>query len=138
MTPPEQSDVRDRIIRAIRTVRDPEIPLNIYDLGLIYDIAIDDNNRATVKMTLTSPGCPVADMLVNEVQCKTKDVEGVTDAVVELVWDPPWSHERMSDAARLELNLEPDMPPPGLGPQRFFEINTEPPSPPKAIQRPQA
>ncbi|MBW2714230.1 MAG: DUF59 domain-containing protein [Deltaproteobacteria bacterium] len=103
------TSLRDRIVSAIRTVYDPEIPLNVYDLGLIYEIDIkeegDEESNVVVQMTLTAPGCPVADILVAEVEACTRAVDGVGKAIVELVWDPPWSDALMSEAAKLELNL---------------------------------
>ena len=93
------------IIEALRTVYDPEIPVNIYDLGLIYNIAIDADNKVDIRMTLTSPMCPVAGSLPPEVAEKAKTVEGVTDATVDLVWDPPWTPDNMSEAAKLQLNM---------------------------------
>ncbi len=97
-----------RVIDVLKTVFDPEIPLDIYELGLVYDIAVDDDGGVHVKMTLTSPGCPVAGSLVAEVERKVAAVEGVRKAKVELVWDPPWSPARMSEAARLQLNMDLD------------------------------
>lgn len=115
-------ELNKRIIKALRTVHDPEIPVNIYDLGLIYGLRVDDTGVAHVDMTLTSPGCPVAGTLVAQVGQAVKSVEGVSDARVELVWEPAWSPERMTDAARLELNLEPgEAPRKSSGPQ-FFDI----------------
>ena len=89
----------------VRTVYDPEIPVNVYDLGLIYEIAIDADNRVKVKMTLTAPGCPVAGSLPVEVERKIAAIPQVKDAEVELVWDPPWDKSRMSEAALLDLGL---------------------------------
>ncbi len=97
--------LRDEIVAAIKTCYDPEIPVDIYELGLIYEIAIRDENVAYVKMTLTTPMCPVADILPLEVEEKVRGVEGVTDVDLDLVWDPPWEVEMMSEAARLELNF---------------------------------
>lgn len=97
--------LKDDIVAAIKTCYDPEIPVNIYELGLIYDVMIDEENMAFVKMTLTSPACPVAGTLPVEVENKVKDVEGITDAKVEVVWDPPWNMEMMTEAARLELGF---------------------------------
>jgi FeS assembly SUF system protein len=94
-----------KIIETIRTVYDPEIPVNIYELGLIYKIDIDDNNGVDIRMTLTAPGCPVAGSLVEEVQTKVQAIEEVSRADVELVWDPPWGKEMMSEAAMLDLGL---------------------------------
>lgn len=99
------SSVKDRVIEVLKTVYDPEIPVDIYELGLIYEIDIDGNGVASVVMTLTSPGCPVAGTLPGEVEQKVRMVEGITDVKLDLVWDPPWTPERMSEAARLELNL---------------------------------
>ncbi len=93
------------IIEALRTVYDPEIPVNIYDMGLIYNIAIDADNKVDIRMTLTSPMCPVAGSLPPEAANKVKTVEGVTDATVDLVWDPPWTPDKMSEAAKLQLNM---------------------------------
>lgn len=94
-----------QVIEALRTVYDPEIPVNIYELGLIYNIDATASGSVHVKMTLTSPACPVAGALVQEVESKVRAIEGVTESHVELVWDPPWSPEKLSEAARLELNL---------------------------------
>jgi len=101
----EQQTIEDQIIAAIRTIFDPEIPLNIYDLGLIYAIDIAEDNAVRITMTLTAPGCPVAGALVAEVQRKVQEVQAVKSASVDLVWDPVWSKERMSEAALLELGL---------------------------------
>ncbi len=101
----ELDTLSDRIIDAIRTVYDPEIPVNIFDLGLIYKIDVDDDNRVRVDMTLTAPGCPVADILPGEVEMRVREVEGVADATVELVWDPPWNPSLMSEEAQLELGI---------------------------------
>ena len=122
MSKNESEQLRNDIVRALRTVHDPEIPVNIYDLGLVYDIEIDAGS-VQILMTLTSPACPVAGMLVAQVETKVKTVEAVSDAHVELVWDPPWTVDRMSEAARLELNLEPGEAPRIGGPQ-FFDIKT--------------
>jgi len=93
------------IIRALKEVYDPEVPVNIYDLGLIYHIGIDDELRASVTMTLTAPNCPVAESLPLEVKEKVASVEGITDASVEITFDPPWSMELLTDEARLELGM---------------------------------
>lgn len=93
------------VVDALRAVYDPEIPVNIYDLGLIYDVAINEQAEVDIKMTLTAPGCPVAHTFPIAVEQAVKAVVGVTDCTVELVWDPPWTMERMSEAARLELGL---------------------------------
>jgi FeS assembly SUF system protein len=101
----ESDPLRDRVIRALQQIYDPEIPVNIYDLGLIYDVNISTDSQVSIKMTLTAPGCPVAQTFPGTVECAIKEVEGVTDASVELVWDPPWDPGRMSEAARLQLNM---------------------------------
>ena len=98
-------ELKPKIIDAIRTIFDPEIPVNIWELGLIYDIVVDAAGVAGIRMTLTAPGCPAAQSLPVEVAAKTKAVPGVTDATVDIVWEPAWSQERMSDAARLQLGL---------------------------------
>ena len=97
--------LRPRIVDAIGSVYDPEIPVNIWELGLIYGVDIDSERRVHVRMTLTAPGCPSARALPLEVERKVRDVEGVADVYVEVVWDPAWSPDRMSDAARLHLGL---------------------------------
>ena len=101
----EDDSLLERVISGVREVFDPEIPLNIYDLGLIYRIDIDTDNQVAIDMTLTSPMCPVAGSLPGEVENAARGVAGVADVVVELVWDPPWDPEVMSEAARLELGL---------------------------------
>jgi FeS assembly SUF system protein len=99
-------NLQARVIEALRTVFDPEIPVNIYDLGLVYALDVDeDEGRVAIRMTLTAPGCPVAQTFPSIVEDVVRSIEGVNDATVELVWDPPWSRERMSDAARLQLGL---------------------------------
>lgn len=95
----------ERVIAGVREVYDPEIPLNIYDLGLIYRIDISEESHIAIDMTLTSPMCPVAGSLPGEVEMAARGVDGVSDVVVELVWDPPWGPEVMSEAARLELGI---------------------------------
>jgi FeS assembly SUF system protein len=100
-----EAGLRDRVIEAIRSVYDPEIPVNIYELGLVYEVTIDADNEAYVLMTLTSPSCPVAEILPPEVQLKVEGVEGVSKATVEITWDPPWSPDMMSEAAKLELGM---------------------------------
>ena len=96
--------VKDKIIEEIRKIYDPELPVNIYELGLIYDIKVN-GNKAEIKMTLTTPNCPVAESLPKEVKEGALQVEGIDDVNLELVWDPPWNKDMMSDAAKLELNL---------------------------------
>jgi FeS assembly SUF system protein len=102
---PQQKAIVEKVIDAARTVFDPEIPVNIYELGLIYDIAVDENTAVHVKMTLTAPGCPVAGTLPVEVEKRIAAIPEVSAATVELVWDPPWSKDRMSEVAMLELGL---------------------------------
>jgi FeS assembly SUF system protein len=97
--------LKPAIFDAIRTVFDPEIPVNILELGLVYDVWVDAAGVAGVRMTLTAPGCPAAQSLPVEVARKVKAVPGVTDAKVDVVWDPPWSKDRMSDAAKLQLGM---------------------------------
>ncbi len=97
--------VKPGVIAAISTIYDPEIPVNIYELGLIYDIVSDADGRVTVTMTLTSPACPSAQQLPAEAHFKTKAVEGVTDAYVDVVWEPPWSKDLMSETARMALGM---------------------------------
>ena len=97
--------LKPAIIKAISTVFDPEIPVNIYELGLIYDVLVDANGVAGVRMTLTAPGCPVAQSLPVDVANKVKAVDGVTDAKVDIVWEPAWTKDRMSDAAKLQLGM---------------------------------
>ena len=93
------------IVEVLRTIFDPELPVNIYDLGLIYSVEVDAAGVATIQMTLTTPACPVAETLPPEVEAKVKSVDGVSDAQVELVWEPPWTPDRMSDAAKLDAGL---------------------------------
>lgn len=102
--------VRERIIEALKTVYDPEIPIDIYEMGLIYRVAVEDANDQNdhpveVVMTLTTPMCPVAETLPPEVEEKVRNVEGVGDVHLDLVWDPPWSPDMMSEAAKLSLNM---------------------------------
>ena len=98
-------ELKEKIIEEIKKIYDPEIPVNIYDLGLIYDIKIEDKNTAKIKMTLTSPNCPVAESLPKEVKDGIMQVEGIDNVDLDLVWDPPWDKDMMSEAAKLELNL---------------------------------
>ena len=97
--------LKPAILDAIRTVFDPEIPVNILELGLIYDVVVDFSGVAGIRMTLTAPGCPAAQSLPVEVARKVKAVEGVADVKVDVVWDPPWTKDRMSDAAKLQLGM---------------------------------
>jgi FeS assembly SUF system protein len=101
----QEGSLRDRIVSALKSCYDPEIPVDIYELGLIYEVDVGEDGAVKVKMTLTSPACPVAGSLPGEVEQKVRDVEGVESAEVELVWDPPWDQEMMSDVAKLKLNM---------------------------------
>ena len=97
--------LRTNVIAALRTIFDPEIPVNIYDLGLIYDLAIDDDGRIGIRMTLTAPACPVAGTFPSEVEQRLYEVPGVTEVRVELVWDPPWTIDLLTDDVKLQLGL---------------------------------
>ena len=99
------NDIKEKIIDEIKKIYDPEIPVNIFELGLIYKIEVIDNKKALVEMTLTSPNCPVAESLPNSVKENILKIDGVEDVELKLVWDPPWTKEKMSEAAKLELNL---------------------------------
>jgi len=103
--------MKSKVIEVLQKVFDPELPVNIYDLGLIYDIEIDMDNNVHIKMTLTSPACPVAGTLPPQVEERVKEIEGVRSAKVELIWEPPWTQDRMSEVAKLALNLEGDSEP---------------------------
>ena len=98
-------NLKDKIIGEIKKIYDPEIPVNIYELGLIYDIIVQKDNSVKIKMTLTSPNCPVAESLPKEVKDSIMEIEGVKKVDLDLVWDPPWDKSMMSEAAKLELNL---------------------------------
>jgi len=102
---PEQQALEEKVIAALRAVYDPEIPVNIYELGLVYDIEILPENRVHVRMTLTAPACPVAGTLPPEVEARIENVDEVKAAAVEIIWDPQWTKEMMSEEARLELNF---------------------------------
>ncbi len=101
----EPEALRERIIATLREIYDPEIPVNIYDLGLVYGVEIDDVSNVEIQMTLTAPACPVAGMIVEEVATRVGGTPGVRASHVKLVWDPPWTMDRMSDEAKLELGL---------------------------------
>jgi FeS assembly SUF system protein len=109
MSGPQPGDaseaLRERVIAALRSVYDPELPVNIYDLGLVYGVDVEPSGEVTVRMTLTAPGCPVAQFFPAQVEAALAAVPGVTRARVELVWDPPWDASRMSEAARVQLGL---------------------------------
>lgn len=96
---------KDQIIKALRTVHDPEIPVNVYDLGLIYEIDVEDGGVVNVKMTLTAPNCPMAELILSQVKSRVAEVEGVAESNVELVWEPKWDPDMMSEAAKLELEF---------------------------------
>ena len=99
------SDIQASVVDVLKSIYDPEIPVDIYELGLIYDVEVSEDGDATVTMTLTTPHCPVAESLPNEVELRVLSVPGIRDAVVNLVWDPPWDPSKMSDEARLELGM---------------------------------
>ena len=102
---PEMAALTDDLIGALKSVYDPEIPVNIYELGLIYKIEVNEENKVIIEMTLTSPNCPVAESLPNSVKENILKIEGINDVDLKLVWDPPWTKDKMSEAAKLELNL---------------------------------
>ncbi len=103
-------ELRQQVIQALRTIYDPEMPVNIYELGLIYEVKADEAGFVSVRMTLTAPNCPVAGSLPPEVESKVKSVPGVTGARLDLVFDPPWTKNMMSEAAKLELGIEDVIP----------------------------
>ena len=96
---------KELIIEEIRKIYDPELPVNIYELGLIYDVIVENDTSAKIKMTLTTPNCPVAESLPKEVEEAAMQIEGIENVDLELVWDPPWNKDMMSESARLEMNL---------------------------------
>jgi len=102
----ETEKLKGALVDALKTVYDPEIPVDIWELGLIYDLDVDEAGGVKIRMTLTSPMCPVAETLPPEVEAKARAVEGVANVALDLVWDPPWSPSMMSEAARLELNFD--------------------------------
>jgi FeS assembly SUF system protein len=103
--PVKMAELRPVVIEALKTVFDPEIPVNIYELGLVYDVLVDRDGRVGIRMTLTAPACPAAQSLPIEVRDKARGVSGVTDAKVEIVWEPMWSKDLMSEAAKLQLGM---------------------------------
>ncbi len=131
--PQPDADLRERIIVALREVHDPEIPVNVYDLGLISGIDVRDDGAATVTMTLTAPNCPMADVIVGQVETRVRDVAGCSSVQVELVWEPAWTPEMMSEAAKLELEFTGHTGPAHLRPGRRFASlsirRTPPPRP---------
>ena len=104
-TKPAQESLRESVIEVLRSIFDPEIPVNIYELGLVYDIAVDEDNHVRVRMTLTSPMCPVAESLPPEVEQKVRQIPGVAHAEVDLTWEPTWNPSMMSEAAKLQLGF---------------------------------
>lgn len=98
--------LESRVVEALRTIYDPEIPVNIYDLGLIYSLGVDSEGRAQVTMTLTAPSCPEAGALPGYVEAKLREIPGIEDVSLQLIWDPPWAPSRMSDAAKLALGFD--------------------------------
>ena len=98
-------NIKDKVISDIKKIYDPEIPVNIYELGLIYDINVDEKNNVKINMTLTTPNCPVAESLPKEVQDSVKAIKEINNVDLKLVWEPPWDKSMMSEAAKLELNL---------------------------------
>ena len=102
---PASEDLKNSVIDALKSIYDPEIPVDIYELGLIYDVDISEDGDAVITMTLTTPHCPVAESLPNEVELRVLSVPGIRDSEVKLVWDPPWDPSKMSDEARLELGM---------------------------------
>ncbi len=99
------SDLKEKIVTEIKKIYDPEIPVNIFELGLIYKIEVNNDKKVIVEMTLTSPNCPVAESLPNTVKNNILKIEGIKEVDLKLVWDPPWTKDKMSEAAKLELNL---------------------------------
>ncbi len=97
--------LKEDVIALLRDVYDPEIPVNIYELGLVYEVRVDESGGVGIAMTLTSPMCPVAEILPMEIEARTREMQGVRDVEIDLVWDPPWNPEMMSEAARLELGM---------------------------------
>ena len=100
-----KQELEEKVIQTLKTCYDPEIPVDIFELGLIYEIGIEDNSDVTIKMTLTSPACPVAESLPPEVEAKVRSIPEVNDAKVEIVWSPPWDKDMMSDAAKIKLGF---------------------------------
>lgn len=96
---------KDKIIEVLKTVFDPEIPVNIWDLGIVYDIEISDNNDVTITMTMTAPNCPISDIIIDDVKSSLNNIEGVNDVKINLTFNPPWSPDMMSEEAKLQLGL---------------------------------
>jgi len=102
---PSLEELKEDVIAMLQTIYDPEIPVNIYELGLIYEVDINEESRVDIQMTLTAPGCPVAQSFPGEIESKVNTVAGVSEAHVELVWEPPWTKDQMSEAAQLQLGM---------------------------------
>ncbi len=100
-----QTIIEAQVIEALRTCFDPEIPVNIYEMGLIYEVKVDETGKVRIQMTLTSPSCPAAQSIPAEVEQKVRAIDGVTDVQIDLVWEPPWDQNKMSEAARLQLGM---------------------------------
>lgn len=105
MSEPTTAELGDKIVRVLKTIYDPEIPVDIYELGLIYDVFVNEDEEVKILMTLTSPNCPVAETLPVEVEEKVKSIDEVADAIVEITFDPPWTQDLMSEEAKLELGM---------------------------------
>lgn len=105
LTDEQLQEIDENVVTSIKTCYDPEIPVNIYELGLVYQIRVKSDGKVSIKMTLTSPNCPVAESLPNEVKEKVSQINGVTGVDLDIVWDPPWNPSMMSEAARLELGM---------------------------------
>jgi len=101
----DPNELGEKIVRVLKTIYDPEIPVDIYELGLIYDVFVNEDNEVKILMTLTSPNCPVAESLPEEIKEKVKSIDAVTDVEMELTFDPPWSQDLMSEEAKLELGM---------------------------------
>lgn len=99
------NDLEQKVVEVLKTCYDPEIPVNIYELGLVYGVTVEEGGRVAIEMTLTSPACPVAGSLPGEIENKVKAIEGVSEAKVDVVWDPPWTPDNMTEAARLQLGM---------------------------------
>lgn len=114
--------LKDDVIKALRTVYDPEIPVNVHDLGLIYELAVSDASAVTVTMTLTAPNCPMADVILAQVKEKVAEVKGVSEAIIDLVWEPKWDPDMMSEAAKLELEFTGHTGPAHLRKDKFSQL----------------
>ena len=128
MTDPDPNVIREQAVEAIRTIKDPEIPVNIFDLGLIYELEVDDEGAVEITMTLTSPNCPVADALPASVREKVGAIDGVKEVKLELTWEPPWTPEMMSEDAKMALDYMGDTPgfPPSAGPFTDISVGCSP------------